>query len=115
MQLHLKRRVRTHERNNSTDTNVCEEGGGGGASGAGAEIFPPQLVVKTKVADAGCPSADHGCSRWSRYAPAACGAPRTGAGACPKEAVILWGARAGAVCGELSPVGGTLCWSRGRV
>jgi len=41
--------VRLCERNNSADTKVCEEGGGGGASGAGAEIFTLQLMMKTMV------------------------------------------------------------------
>jgi len=37
------------ERNNSADTKVSEEGGGGGAPGARAESFPLQLVMKTTV------------------------------------------------------------------
>ncbi|KAK4817094.1 hypothetical protein QYF61_027925 [Mycteria americana] len=41
-----KRGVRICERNNSADTQISEEGGGGGAPGAGAEI-PLQPVVKT--------------------------------------------------------------------
>ncbi|PKU31466.1 hypothetical protein llap_18230 [Limosa lapponica baueri] len=41
-------RVRKCERNNSADTKVNEEGGGGGVSGTGAEI-PLQPVVKTVV------------------------------------------------------------------
>jgi len=32
--------VRLRERNNSADSKVCEEGGEGGATGAGAETFP---------------------------------------------------------------------------
>ena len=40
--------MRICERNNSADTKVSEEGGGGGAPGAGAEI-PLQPVVKTMV------------------------------------------------------------------
>ncbi|KAK4810707.1 hypothetical protein QYF61_007681 [Mycteria americana] len=43
-----KRGLRTCERNNSADTKVSEEGGGGSAPGAGAEI-PLQPVVKTMV------------------------------------------------------------------
>ncbi|KAK4811167.1 hypothetical protein QYF61_019798 [Mycteria americana] len=43
-----KRGVRLCERNNSADTKVSEEGGGGGAPGARAEI-PLQPVVKTMV------------------------------------------------------------------
>jgi len=42
--------VRLCERNNSADTKVSEEGGGGGGvQDAEAEIFPLQLVMKTKV------------------------------------------------------------------
>ena len=44
--------MRICERNNSADTEVGEEGGGGGAPGAGAEI-PLQPVVKTMVRQAG--------------------------------------------------------------
>ncbi|KAK4810953.1 hypothetical protein QYF61_013361 [Mycteria americana] len=43
-----ERGVRICERNNSADTKVNEEGGGGGAPGAGAEI-PLQPMVKTMV------------------------------------------------------------------
>ena len=43
-----ERGVRTCKRNNPADTKVSEEGGGGGAPGAGAEI-PLQPVVKTMV------------------------------------------------------------------
>ena len=43
--------VRRCERNNSADTKVSEEGGGGGAPGAGAEI-PLQPLVKTMVRQA---------------------------------------------------------------
>ncbi|KAK4828110.1 hypothetical protein QYF61_023472 [Mycteria americana] len=46
-----ERGVRTCERNNSADTKVSEEGGGGGAPGTGAEI-PLQPVVKTMVRQA---------------------------------------------------------------
>ena len=46
-----ERGVRRCERNNSADTKVSEEGGGGGAPGAGAEI-PLQPVVKTMVRQA---------------------------------------------------------------
>jgi len=41
--------VRLNERNNCADTKVSEEGGGGGAPEARAEIFPLQLVMKTMV------------------------------------------------------------------
>ena len=50
-QLQLERGVRRCERNNSADTKVSEEGGGGGAPGTGAEI-PLQPVVKTMVRQA---------------------------------------------------------------
>ena len=43
--------MRICERNNSADTKVSEEGGAGGAPGAGAEI-PLQPVVKTMVKQA---------------------------------------------------------------
>ncbi|KAK4829029.1 hypothetical protein QYF61_001804 [Mycteria americana] len=46
-----ERGVRVFERNNSADTKVSEEGGGGGAPGTGAEI-PLQPVVKTMVRQA---------------------------------------------------------------
>ena len=70
MQQQLERGVRICERNNSADTKVSEEGGGGGAPGARAEI-PLQPVVKTMVRQV-VP-----CSQWrlwwSRYPPAAYG------------------------------------------
>ena len=43
--------MRRCERNNSADTKVSEEGGGGGAPGTGAEI-PLQPAVKTMVRQA---------------------------------------------------------------
>ena len=46
-----ERGLRRCERNNSADTKVSEEGGGGGAPGAGAEI-PLQPVGKTMVRQA---------------------------------------------------------------
>ena len=46
-----ERGVRRCERNSSADTKVSEEGGGGGAPGAGAEI-PLQPIVKTMVRQA---------------------------------------------------------------
>ena len=46
-----ERGVRRCERNNSADTKVREEEGGGGAPGAGAEI-PLQPMVKTMVRQA---------------------------------------------------------------
>jgi len=77
-----KRGVRLRDRNNSADTKVSEEEGGGGAPGAGAEI-PLQLMEKTMVR-AGCP-------------PAALGGPHARAGSWQD----LW------TCGERSPH-----WSR---
>ena len=76
----LERGVRTCKRNNPADTKVSEEGGGGGAPGARAEI-PLQPVVKTMVRQAVPlqPREVHG-----------------GTGGCPKEAVTPWEARAGA-------------------
>ena len=50
-QLQPERGVRIWERNTSADTKVSEEGGGGGAPGAGAEI-PLQPMVKTMVKQA---------------------------------------------------------------
>ncbi|GAB0207243.1 EH domain-containing protein 4 [Grus japonensis] len=50
-QLQPERGVRRCERNNSADTKVSAEGGGGGAPGARAEI-PLQPVVKTMVKQA---------------------------------------------------------------
>ncbi|GAB0181573.1 acid sphingomyelinase-like phosphodiesterase 3b [Grus japonensis] len=50
-QLQRERGVRICERKNSTDTKVSEEGGGGGAPGAGAEI-PLQPEEKTMVSQA---------------------------------------------------------------
>ena len=47
-----KRGVRRCERNNSTDTKVREEGGEGGAPGAGAEIPLQPVVMKTMVRQA---------------------------------------------------------------
>jgi len=44
--------MRLCERNNSADTKVSEEGGGGGAQGARAEIFPLQPMMKTTVRQA---------------------------------------------------------------
>lgn len=38
---HLKRGVRICEKNKRADTQVSEEGGEEGASGTGAEIYPP--------------------------------------------------------------------------
>jgi len=49
--LQQERGVRIWERNNSADTKASEEGGGGGAPGAGAEI-PLQSMVKIVVRQA---------------------------------------------------------------
>ena len=56
-----ERGVRKCERNNSADTKVSEEGGGGGAPGARAEI-PLQPVVQTMVMQVVSlrPMEDHG-------------------------------------------------------
>jgi len=43
------RGVRLCERNNSADTKISEEGGGGRAPGTGAESFPLQPMMKTIV------------------------------------------------------------------
>ena len=75
-QLQLERGVRICERNNPADTKVSEEGGGGGAPGARAEI-PLQPVVKTMVRQAVPlqPMEVHGGAdihlhpRWSRWMP----------------------------------------------
>ena len=47
----LERGVRICERSNFADTKVSEEGGGGGAPGAGAEI-PLQPMMRTMVRQA---------------------------------------------------------------
>jgi len=44
--------VRLCERNNSADTKVSAEGGGGGSQHAGEEFFPLQSVMKTVVRQA---------------------------------------------------------------
>jgi len=51
VQLQPEGGLRLCERNNSGDTKVSEEGGGGGAPGTGVEI-PLQPVVKTTVRQA---------------------------------------------------------------
>jgi len=51
-QLQQERGARTHERNNSVDTKVREEGGAGGAPGAGAEMSPLQPMEQTMVRQA---------------------------------------------------------------
>ncbi|XP_072711964.1 A-kinase anchoring protein 7 isoform X4 [Ciconia boyciana] len=93
------------------DTQVSEEGRGGGAPGAGAEI-PLQSMVKTTMRQA-VPLQPMAvkveqiftCSPWRT--------PRQSRWMCPKEAVTLWEAHAGGswqdlwTHGERSP-----CWSR---
>jgi len=48
----LRAGVRRCERNNSADTKVSEEGGGGGAPDDRAESLPLQPVMKTMVRQA---------------------------------------------------------------
>ena len=50
-QLQPERGVRICKRNNSADTEISEEGGGGGAPGTGAEL-PLQPMMKTMVRQA---------------------------------------------------------------
>ncbi|GAB0209984.1 acid sphingomyelinase-like phosphodiesterase 3b [Grus japonensis] len=84
-----KRGVRICERNNSADTKVSEEGGGGGAPGTRAKI-PLQPMVKTMVKQA-VPLQPMEVNSGADIHPAACGGPHTGAGGCAlKEAVTLW-------------------------
>ncbi|GAB0204295.1 EH domain-containing protein 4 [Grus japonensis] len=108
------RGVRICERNNSADTKVSEEGGGGGAPGAGVEI-PLQPMEVEEHGEAVCSLAAHGGPWWSRDSPAARGEPHAGAGGCAlKEAVTPWEARAGvAYRQDLWPHGErTPRWSR---
>jgi len=53
-------------------------------------------------------------TRWSRFADRACDPP-TLQQPVPEGLQPMGGTHAGAVCGELSPMGGTSGWSRGRV
>jgi len=64
--------VRWCGRNNSADTKVGEEGGGGGARDTRAESVPLQLKMKD-YSEAGSPPAVHGGPQWSRYLPVAHG------------------------------------------
>jgi len=106
--------VRRCERNNSADTKVSEEGGGG----RGLRCQSREFSLAARAEDHGevaCPLAVHGGPRWSRYPPAARGrGPHAGAGGCLKEAVTLGGARTGAgSCQDLrSREERSLCWSR---
>ena len=70
-----KRGVRLYERKTSADTKVSEEGGGGGARGAGA-VIPLQPMVKTTMMQVVPlpPMEDHS---GADICPAAPGAPRT--------------------------------------
>ena len=97
-QLQQERGARTHERNNSVDTKVREEGGAGGAPGAGAEMSPLQPMEQTMVRQAVPlqPMVEQisTCSLWK--------GPHARAGGCLKEAMTPWGARAGAgACQDL--------------
>ena len=87
--------MRIRERNNPADTKVSEEGGGGGAPGAGAEI-PLQPVVKTMVRQAVPlqPMEEHS---GADIHTAAEGGPHAGAGLLA-GLVTPWGTHAGAVC-----------------
>ncbi|KAJ7420692.1 suppression of tumorigenicity 5 protein isoform x4 [Willisornis vidua] len=65
--LQPEREMRTCERNSSTDTKVSDEGGGGVAPGAGAEI-PVEPIVKTMVRQAvPLKPAEH--PRWRKWMP----------------------------------------------
>ncbi|KAK4832385.1 LOW QUALITY PROTEIN: hypothetical protein QYF61_022240 [Mycteria americana] len=87
----VERGVRICERNNSSDTKVSEEGGGGGVPGVRAEI-PLRSVVKTMVRQAVPlqPMVEQisTCSLWRT--------PRQSRWRPPKEVVALWEAHAGA-------------------
>ncbi|PKU47132.1 protein pxr1-like [Limosa lapponica baueri] len=90
-----RRGVRICERNNSADTEVGEEGGGGGPPGIGAEISL-QPVVKTMVRQA-VPLQPMEVNSGSDIYPAAHGRPHARAGGCVlKEAMTLWRAHTGA-------------------
>jgi len=93
--------VRWCERNNSADTQVSEEGRGGGAWDTGAEGLPLQLMMKTMVRQVVAlksteihGGADITCSLWK--------GPHAEAGGCLKEAVTPWGDSTGAgLCQDL--------------
>ena len=80
--------MRRCERNNAADTQVSEEGGGGGAPDTRAEILL-QPVEKTMVRQAVPlqPMEDDG---GAEIPPAAQGGPHARAGGCLKEAVAPW-------------------------
>jgi len=66
--------ARICERNNSADTKINEEGGVGGAPGAGVEEEEPAALGE-EHGEADCPSAAHEGPCWSRYPPVAHGGP----------------------------------------
>jgi len=76
-----ERGVRICESNNSADTRVNEDGGGGDAPGTGAKI-PLQPVKKNMVRQVVPlhPMEVHG---GADIHPQPCGGPHTGAGGCP--------------------------------
>ncbi|KAK4818202.1 hypothetical protein QYF61_008586 [Mycteria americana] len=108
-----ERGVRIWERNNSADTKVSEEGGGGGAPGTGAEI-PLQPVEKTMVKQVAPLQSMEVHDGADIHSEVHGGPPARADGCVLKEAVTWWRAcaRAGSwqelwPCGERSP-----CWSR---
>ena len=81
------------ERNNSAYTKVNE---GGGRRCSRHWSRGSSAAHGVDHGGAGCVPAAHGGPWWSGSPPAACGGPRAGVGGCPKEAVTLWEAHAGA-------------------
>jgi len=77
-----ERGVRICGRNNSADTKVSGEGGGGGSPGAGD--FSP-AACDEDLGEAGCPPAAHRAPQWSRYPPAARGGPHIGVDGCTQR------------------------------
>jgi len=67
-------------RNNSADTKVSKEGGGGGAPGARAEI--PLEPVKNSMVRQTAPLQSMKVHDGADIQPVACGEPHTGAGGC---------------------------------
>ena len=109
-----RERVRTCKSNNPADPKVSEEGGGGGASGTGAEI-PLQPVGKTMVREAVLlePVEDPMLEQVD--------APKDGCDSMGKpvlEQSVPEGLQpterthGGEIRGGLSPMGGTPRWSR---
>jgi len=113
----LEREVRKQETTLQTPRSVKKEGGGG-ARDAGAGSFPLQLVMKTIVSQVVPlqPMEVHGGA--DLHLSPMEGTPRQSRWMCMKEAVTLWGARAGAgscqelrTCGERSPpMPEQVCW-----